>query len=455
MSQVIKLRQRACREEHGFSIVLVLAIGVVFITLGTILAQLAVSNIAFDLHEQRSLAAQNIAEAGVNYYMWHLSHNTTDYCDGGPTCSGAGPFGPYVHDYYDANNTKIGTFTLTITPPPSGSTITTVQSVGRVTGLNSSRTILAQLGIPSFASYIFLSNSELDFSSTATTTGPVHSNVGIDFEGANNGPVTAANSTYVSQVDGNSHNGVWGGGGPQSQWQFPVPAINFNQVTVDLSALSTLAQASGGVYLNNSGGIGFYLNLKSNGTIDVYKVRSQNSAGITTTFIRNQAAPTNGIVFSTENLWIAGTSWSKRTTIAAAKLPDSPANRRSINIINNITYAAKDGTDVLGLVAQQDIFLPQYVPNTMEIDAALLAQNGSIGYDTSNGGVKTQFTLYGSLEQNQNAYGFKVVGCGSYCSGFPTTVYGFDTNLTYAPPPSYPTTGAYQILNWRELLSGP
>ncbi len=39
-------------------------------------------NSASNYKHNREMAFQ-IAEAGVNYYRWHLAHNKTDYKDGG------------------------------------------------------------------------------------------------------------------------------------------------------------------------------------------------------------------------------------------------------------------------------------------------------------------------------------------------------------------------------------
>src|SRR3989339_752005 len=69
--------------------------------------------------------AFQIAEAGINYYQWHLAHYPDDYQDG------TGQPGPYVHDYVDFDTQqKIGEFSLAVTPPPTGSTIVTIQSTG-------------------------------------------------------------------------------------------------------------------------------------------------------------------------------------------------------------------------------------------------------------------------------------------------------------------------------------
>ena len=76
-------------------------------------------------YSERALAF-TIAEAGVEYYRWHLAHNATDYTDG------TGQPGPYTHDYFNKDNDKIGEFILDITPPISGSTIVTIKSTGKV-----------------------------------------------------------------------------------------------------------------------------------------------------------------------------------------------------------------------------------------------------------------------------------------------------------------------------------
>src|SRR6185436_12042265 len=66
--------------------------------------------------------AFHIAEAGVNYYQWHLAHFPADYQDG------TAASGPYVHDYIDQDtNQTIGQYSLTVTPPSSGSSVVTIQ----------------------------------------------------------------------------------------------------------------------------------------------------------------------------------------------------------------------------------------------------------------------------------------------------------------------------------------
>jgi hypothetical protein len=443
-------------NQSGFIIPLMIATALVICALGFAIASVTVANLRFSTHEEKSLQALNIAEAGINYYLWHLSHNSTDYQDG-TGAPATPPYGPYVHSYTDTTGKVIGSFTLYITPPNPGSTVTTVKSIGQVSGINGTRTVQAQLGIPSFASYGLLTGTEVWFGPTESTNGPVQSNVGVHMDGTNNGPVTASNATYTPAAefggDGKVHNGVWGNGGPTSQWQFPVPTVDFSQVTANLQTLMTQAQANG-VYLGASGTLGYYLHLKSNGTVDIYTVRNETAGGLTTTFVRNQAAPANGIFYVSDNVWVDGTGYSGRMTIASGKLPDNPSTNTSITVINNLTYAAKDGSSSLGLIAQNNVAVAPYAPSNLEIDAALLAQKGHVWF-ADGGPVKTNLTFYGSIDSYNYWTWSWVNGGGTVVSGYQSDSTTFDSNLTFSPPPSYPTTGSFSVLNWRELLTNP
>lgn len=449
------------KATKGYILLTVLIAALVLSMLGATGAQLLMNNSHFFVFQQRQAEALQVAEAGVNYYLWHLAHNPTDYQDG--NTGGSAPYGPYTHNYYDLSGNLIGTYQLTITPPASGSTITTVRSYGQVAHLSGGRTILAQLGQPSFANYALLSASEVWFGASESTSGPVHSNVGVHFDGVNNGPVTAAQATYKTDgyygAPANSiHPGVWGAGGPTSQWHFPVPAVNFATISANLSNLQTLA-GSGGVSLPSSGAKGYYLNLKTDGTIDIYKVTNETSSGrqktgIVKTFIRNQAAPANGVFYVNDNVWVDGTSFPGRITIVAATLPSNSRTNRSINVTSNISYAAKDGSAAIGLIAQNNIIVSDYAPSTLELDAAVLAQNGGV-YIGQYAPVKTAINFYGAVADNTLWTWSWVDSYGNTVAGYTNTSTNFDTHLIYAPPPHYPTTGTYSILNWREQLYSP
>ena len=90
---------------------------------------------------QREQAFQ-IAEAGANYYQWHLALYNSDFWDGHASTTP----GPYTHDYVDLDTQQvIGRYSLTITPPPLGSSLVTIKSTGKVNAdTNISRTITTE-----------------------------------------------------------------------------------------------------------------------------------------------------------------------------------------------------------------------------------------------------------------------------------------------------------------------
>ncbi len=447
-------------QKSGFIMLTVLIMAFILSALGMTGAQLLVSNARYNQYEVRSATALNVAEAGINYYLWHMSHNSTDYKDGGTTPS-TPPYGPYVHNYYDSSNKLLGTYTIYVTPPAGGSTITTVKSIGQVPNFSGTRTILAQLGQPSFANYALLTGTEVWFGPGEDSNGPVHSNVGVHMDGTNNGTVTSANATYKPTPsfggDGATHNGVWGNGGPTSQWQFPVPLIDFSKVTADYSTCIASAQAQG-IYLAKTNKQGYYLKLRSDGTIDEYIVKNETSSGFSTTTgspIANLAPPTNGILYVEDNVWVEGTNFPGKINILSGRLPDNPATNTSITIVGNLTYAAKDGSAVVGLIAQKNVQIAKYSPNTLEIDAAMLAQKGHVWFPGSGPAKTGSLTFYGSIDTFDYWTWSWINGGGSLIAGYGTNTNTFDDHLTYGPPPCYPTTGTYAVLNWREQLFNP
>ncbi len=441
---------------------LLLILTSVFLLLSLIAIDLAVMQRKESLSNANKISALGVAEAGVNYYLWHLAHNDTDYTDGQPVPTTPPPYGPYTHQYYDANGNLIGNYSLLITPPPSGSTVTTIESTGTINTTHQTRTVKAVLGIPSFSQYAVVTGSEVWFGSNETTNGPVHSNIGIHFDGTNNGPVTSSSATYTPSYefggDGQVHNGVWGNGGPQSSWLFPVPTVNFQNITANLQQLETEAQ-SNGMYLPKSSQLGYYIQFQSDGTYKLATVTSYSMSTFKTTSLVSEPAPANGIIYASDNVFVSGTVHG-RYTVVAATLPSSPNTYRDITAIDNLTYTAKDGTDVLGLVAQKDFLVGPLSPLNMEIDAAILAQNGRAYrpycWNDSCGpmyNIRDNITIYGSVGSLSYWNWTWVNQYNQVISGYQTTNQSYDQHLQFAPPPSFPTTGEYSLLSWREVTS--
>ncbi len=518
-------------RQSGFTMPAVLSLMIAIAIISSSVLMVIVNNFFTVSNNVKSQQAFNIAEAGINYYLWHLSHNPTDYKDGQTTPTTQDPdlgYGPYDHDYIDDDAVNRGTFTLWIKPQGGGSTIVTVRAIGQVAGTNITRTVQAQIGAASFASYALVADNALWFGNTESASGPVHTNVGVRMDGASDSDVTSTNATYVPPGslggDGASHPGVWCNTAittpvncntrSKTDWRYPVPAVDFNQVSSSLcdmkkvafaddSATASLATLSNActqqpttrtsAYLPRRASsyniaTGYLVQLNTNGTYDLYNVNGENdqltpytSALTLASVATGIATPPSGVIFAEDNVWVrSNPTFHGRVNIGAGRLATSSA--ANVVIADDLIYSTKDGSDVIGLVAEGSVLLAPYAPPAsgsfnFEVNAAALSQSASVTYPSTyrtnssrctRGWVNSNqtFTFYGSVATRQTWTWTWIRGSacsnavydsasGYYFSGIKNNTTQFDYNTQYAPPPSFPITGGYNILSWREVLTRP
>ena len=252
----------------------------------------------------------------------------------------------------------------------------------------------------------------------------------------------------------------------QSFWQFPVPIVDFASLTSDLAGMKSSAQDNG-IYLPPSNKKGYSLVFNADGTVSIYKVKNLRSnptgwdvegnahnedvdysARDILPGYDHYALPLNGIIYIEDDIWVEGIV-NGRVTVAASVLPYSPSTAPVIYIPNNIVYSAKDGSSVLGLISQKNIVVTYYAPNDLEIDAALIAQNGSCQFFYWPGNIKDNITIYGSIMTFGQWTWTWVNYWGNVVSGYRNTYSNYDSNLLYSPPPNFPiSSSGYQMLNW-------
>lgn len=447
--------------------------------------------------------ALSIAEAGIEYYRWHLAHAPQDFRDG------TGHAGPYEHTYTDKAGNVIGSYTLDITPPATGSTIVTIRSTGKLSSNpDVEKVILVRMGIPSFAKYAAVLNANVRFGQGTEVFGEIHSNGGIRFDGIAHNLVTSAQSDYddpdhtgQKEFGVHTHVNVPPATGVNDSVRplesppnavadrsdvflfgrkFPVPAVDFAGITANLSQMKTDAQSGGFYRPTSTTGLGYEIVFKTSATsttFDLYRVNSltsppsnctnvaaQDGWGTwsinTKTLLGNYPMPGNGLIFIEDNVWVSGRINGARVTVAAARFPDNASTRPSITVNSDLLYTNYNGTDVISLIAQKNINIGLVSADTIRIDAALMAQNGRVGRyyyqgptvspnrsNCSPNHVRTAITSYGMLGSNQR-YGFAYTDN----TGYITRNLVYDTNLLYGPPPSFPlTTDAYKIVSWDEV----
>ncbi|OGH88019.1 MAG: hypothetical protein A3J93_02505 [Candidatus Magasanikbacteria bacterium RIFOXYC2_FULL_42_28] len=411
------------------------------------------------VHKHNREMAFQIAEAGVNYYRWHLAHDKTDYQDG------TGAVGPYIHEYEDKDGNVIGHYSLNIIPPQSGSTVVTIESTGWLDlQPDSKRTLKARVGFPALTDFAYLTNVDIWIGDSETANGKLHANGGARFDGIGNAPITSAVPTYICKQHhgcGNQEKpGVWGDG-DESLWEFPVPAQDFSRVTAKLAEIKREAEING-IYLTSSGKQGYRLEFRADGKINIYKVNTTDcyygqdywgngharfgwfcidAATFGTAVVYDM--PTNGYIYVEDMVWVDG--------IVNGRATVGTADDKSIVINNNLTYLAKDGTNVLGLIAEKNILLPYIAPNYLEVDAAMLAQTGAAKRYFYMGNKRESLTIYGSIISNDLWTWSYVSGGGSVVSGYKNTYATYDANLTLNPPPGFPVGSEYFLVSWEEI----
>lgn len=523
-------------QNDGYVLPTVLSIMIALIIIMSAVTQLVVSNISLAGNNVSSQRALNIAEAGINYYLWHLSHQPKDFKDGKTTPNTPDPelgYGPYVHDYVDAYGKKIGTYTLWIKPDSNALSSATVRSIGKDGNSGFKRTIQAQIGAPSFASYSLIGDIPVWFGNTESAHGPVHSNIGIRMDGDSDSTVSSANATYKPPDnlggDGSYKPGVWCSPSVtypvncnsrnKSSWVYPVPPVDFNQVSNSLcdikkiafeadSATSSLATRSDAcsqvpstrtaAYIPQRASSysltkGYLIQLNPNGKYDIFNVNAENdtrasytSALTLTNVATNVDIPQSGVIFVEDNVWVrSNPTFHGRVTIASARLATNA--KTEIRIVDNLAYSTKDGSDAIGLISENNIEIAPYAAPksgtfTLEINGALLAgeqgrvyfplyyrQNGDCAYGWIDASQKLSF--YGSVATRESwtwlwivSRGFFGFACGDevkdpvtnkYYSGFLNNTTEYDYNLKYSPPPYYPLTSTLDILSWREIITKP
>ncbi len=489
-----KFNGKSKKGQISLQILLYSAVAVILLTGFLVWGDSTIRYVA--KYEGRSSALE-IAEAGAEYYRWHLAHNPTDYQDG------TGHAGPYSHNYYDKNGDLLGQFILEITPPSVGSTIVTVKSTGKLSADSTIEKIIeVKFGKPSFAKFAAVVNEDVRFGEGTEVFGAIHSNGGVHFDGTAHNLVSSALSVYNDpDHSGNNEFGVHTHRNPPPQTgidssfrpleappnsvqnrsdvflagrQFPVPAVDFTGITSDLAQIKTDAQ-SNGVYLADSGAQGYHLLLKTNNSFDLYKVTAIENAPNgcisvlgqqdwgtwsikTEQFMHTYSFPANGLIFTEDDVWVEGQINNARLTIAAAIFPENPSHRAAITVNNNLLYTNYDDKDAIALISQGNFNVGMISADILRIDGAIIAQNNRVGryyYRPPSGQqnrcapyhIRNTITLYGILASNER-YGFAYTDG----TGYQNRNLIYDSNLLYAPPPSFPlTTDEYQLISWEEI----
>ncbi len=427
--------------------------------------------------------AVHIAEAGLNYYKWHLAHFPDDLEDG------TGGVGPYEHAFEDPEGGEIGTFSLEVDGNLQCSLPTAVDITS--TGWTSSapstrRQVFGRYARPSVAEYSYIINTNVWAGADRTITGKYHSNGGVRMDADNRSTVSSSVSLW--QCTGSfgcsptqNKDGVFGAGSNPAFWSYPTPQVDFAGISADLANMKQYARDLGGIYFAPAGGQssrrGYHLIFRTNGTFDVYRVTDttpvwgySSEAGwqeeyniiAAETYVGNYMPPSGcSVVFVEDRVWLEGTVVGKVAVVSADV--SSPTYATDIILSGNILYGMYDGTSGLTAIAERNVLIPLNSPENMELHGIFVAQGGRYGrnYYTTSGStdvpssydayvIQGTLTTVGTVVSNGRT-GTQWTCSGTPCSGYLTRVDSYDGKLATNPPPFTPYTSSdFRFVEWRE-----
>ncbi len=472
---MIEKNKKTAYSNQGSIIISVLVFSAVFIILVSALNSYVFQQNRFYISKENRETAIQIAEAGLDYYKWFLSHYPDDLQDG------TGGAGPYEHEYFDPEGGSIGKFSLEIEGDSQCGVVSAVNITSTGWTYNDpskTREVYGRYAQPSVAEYAYIINSNVWAGSSRVIKGRYHTNGGVRMDGENQSLVTSAVEDWLCTSSfgcspSQSVDGVFGSGIGSDLWQFPVAQIDFAGITLDLVSMKAKAQ-SDGLYFGPSGRQGYHLIFQNDDTVDVYRVRQTRYVWgyssedgwerdyhiiRTEDFVGTYDIPSDcSLIFVEDDLWIDG-EISGKVNVASANLIHSNTDTDVI-LNDNITYTHSDGTSGLTLVAENSILIPLLSPNDMEINGIFIAQKGHFGRNHYN----TWYTPYSywsyitrnTLEMHGSVVSNGRVGTswscgGSFCSGYSARENTYDRKLAVDPPPLTPfVSDDYRFIEWRE-----
>lgn len=487
------LRRRLAGQK-GYVLIMVM---LVLLVVGMMASSLTAAVLVNQQHVSRDRAytqSLGVAEAGLNQYLWMVASGQS--CEMNnfviPGNEGPDPHKQTV-SLSDLESDIKGTYTLEVTPP----SVDDPQITINVTGMAESpvevpRTVTATIGRPAFSEYVLLVDESVHIGGPIDRKwwGRTHSNTSIETDTANiNDFMTCKNRTY------GGHNGVYSDDLDVTNhenslrfWEYPVAEVDFDTVTADFSRYRDMASGDHELpYVTPSPSTaahGWYIKLLPGEMYQVAQVTAEyerwdyvnglNRGGYLTygALSAARAYPSNGVIFSNDNVWVEGTGLTGRITIAATGQFNGTGRTASVNVVGDILYSTKNGSVAVGLIAQENVKIPMYAPMgkagtmgtnwtsnvgtvDMEIDAALIAQKGKefVNYNGTYGPRRGLLTFFGSVSSYLTPYRVSVAYNQVDYGGFGRGANEYDSFLLHNPPPSFPTVGSYQILQWRELPS--
>ncbi|XKT74683.1 MAG: hypothetical protein ACJKTH_01170 [Patescibacteria group bacterium UBA2163] len=467
----------------GYFVVLVLVFSAVFFTLISALSGYIFVQKRAQLAQENNEKALHIAEAGLEYYRWFLAHFPGDLQNA------TGNEGPYEHSVTDPEGGVLGTFSLDIEGEVScgASSGIVIESTGWTKASPThTRTVRARYTQPVVAEFSYIVDSNVWAGDDRIINGPYHANGGIRMDATHNSPVTSGQETWTCYAGDfgcgstQTKDGVFGDGSNPELWDFPVPLVDFEGITVDMDVLEDYARHEGGVYYGQAGGQsnrrGYHVTFNGDDTATIRRVTnttpvySYNSAdgwGYEYNIIKNEqfletiTIPEScPVLFFKDRVWVDGVV-SGKVVLVAANL-QSPQYDVDVILNGNLTYATGSINDGITVIAEENVLVGLTTPDVMSIRGVFIAQEGRFGrnhYSTSYLSssldpyvTRSTLNTTGTVVSRDRVGTKWVYSDGSFASGYSQRNDSYDSGLAANPPPFTPSiSNSYKLRLWEEV----
>ncbi len=335
-----------------------------------------------------------------------------------------------------------GQYTVTIDPDDSNPTsyldLYAITAIGQPTTAGIRRTVTGLYRTESFARFAYFTTSErlpdgtrIWFSSNDRLYGPVHSNDQLNIAGspAFFGPVSSAAATINYRTPP-----PVGGNNPQFSGGLQLRAATMTLPT-SVTALRVAASSGGAWYEGPT-----TITLQANGTMLVTNA-ARGWVNV------SRPLPGNGAIFVNGGNAVVSGMLKGQVTIGTSA---------NLMITNHLRYATDpvttpQSTDLLGLLAEQNVIVSQSAPNDLTIQGSIMALQTSFSVENWwQGSPRGLLNLYGGVIQNTRGAVGSISGTtGQLLTGYAKN-YQYDQRFSSLAPPFFPTTGRYEAVLWQE-----
>ena len=467
----LMIRNRLVREESGIAMVLVVLTAAMVTLLSIFLIDQVRNESTRSVHQVYGGTSFQAAEAGIDdyvsklvddrlYYLHYLHPGEATRRSSGGTLVAAGAAWTYGQTWTYPNgkdtwrrlptgclttDPQCYEYNLRVYPPDATSKFVRIVAAGRKAGATTDVHVIETYVRPSsLADYYRVVNGDVSWGAGATTNGKIYANGNVTHDGIATGNIYAEKQISGSVVMQNGAQRYDQDTNPTIRSQIKNP-IDFTSFLTSFADIERASQV-GGVYLNDASKAAWRISFKSDGTMDVETCQPSGSNDVadvtpvcTAASPANRPVPANGAVYVVQDVIVrnAPSAGGVRGRVTVASNDD-------IIVGGNITFVTS-GTDVLGLVAKNNVYIAKYTPDPLTWSAGVIAQTGTWQARPWSTPLKSLMTFRGMAATDDG---------GSFAGMFTNRDYGYDPSFEYLPPPWFPVVeDAYTVLFFRELPS--